>query len=218
MKTINLSLVQLSFALEKRTYTNKKNETKKIKPNINYKFETPGINFACELYVDSEGELGITTINGVNPADSECFYTLEGFNKYEELKGLYGYLAVNYGFIPSSNILDSIAFDTIKSNQNGSFSDLQYDCDTLYFLDYSKIASGLFSNYWDQYIFDKTIVVSFKDILKIDLDVFGNTCYLSIFTKEDIFKVKISISDDKFEALVELKNVINSSILQHKAA
>lgn len=218
MKTITLSLIELGSVLEDGVYTNKRNETKKIRQNVNYKFETPGIDFSCQLYVDSDYELGITTINGINPENCECFYTLEGFDKYKELKGLYGYLAINYGFIPSSNILDSINCDIIKSKNIKKYYNFEYDRDTLYFLDYSEVASKLFSEFFEQGIFDKTITVNFKDILKIDLDIFESICYLSVFTKEDFFQVKIFVLDDKFEALVELKNLINSSILMNKVA
>lgn len=217
MRTIIVDVDNLESIIEKGYYLNKKYEHKKIKKNVNYKLETQGINFSCELYVDSEGELGITTINGKTPDDCECFYTIEGLGD-NEVAGLYGYLAINYGFLSSRNQFEIIFSDTIKSLKNSDFCDLCYDEDTLYFADMTEQATIIYKDY-DNESFDRVVTLSFKDIIQVTLDFINEKAYFSVSSKEDTFTVKIGyIEDETIEQLINLRNQINLSILKNKAA
>ena len=70
MKKVKLSLVDLSSVIEDRTFK-ENNKIKNIKENVNYVFKDEGINFSCELNLDSNGELGITKINGLESVNEK---------------------------------------------------------------------------------------------------------------------------------------------------
>ncbi len=213
MKTITLSLNNLSIVLERGFYFNKKGDTKNISKNVNYKFETPGVDFSCELYLDSEYELGITTINGEQPENCECFYTIEEFGN-ADISGLYYYLAINYGFLPSIEGVNNIFVHSERSN----YCDFAYDNESLYFLDMTQNAAKVLEGIEDKF-YDIVKRVLIKDIILVELDFVEKKAYLSVFTNEENFYIKLGFFyQETIDQIINLRNQINLSILKNRTA
>ncbi len=213
METITLSLNNLSIVLEKGFYFNEKEDMKDIKTNVNYKFETLGVNFSCELYVNNEGELGITTINGKEPETCEFFYSIKEFGN-ADISGLYYYLATNHGFLPSIEYVNNIYVHSEKSN----YCDFAYDQESLYFLDMTptsvKVLEGIEDKFYD--IVKRVLI---KDIILVELDFVNKKAYLSVFTNEESFCIKLGFFyQETIDQIINLRNQINLSILKNKAA
>ncbi len=213
MKKVKLSLVDLSSVIEDRTFK-ENNKIKNIKENVNYVFKDEGINFSCELNLDSKGELGITKINGLEPVNEKCFVCIEDIydNRFDII---YDYFVLNHGFLPSTKNLDLLPSNVILSDML-EFKVLQFCLknENMYFLGVSKEAKELFNNE-REYFYDRVKIVPFEDIVFVGLDIVNKTNYLNIYTKDNRYLVQnVFLSDSDMNKISDLQYKIQYSLIK----
>ncbi len=214
MKEIILSLDHLGLAIEDKGFINEENKFEYLYTNICYKFKKEGVNFSCELYIDNNELIHVTKING---EESEGSVLTIDTKSGADIKNAYNFFAIFYNFLPTSNLLEIFSTASIEINE------IKYEClciekERLYFLGLSEKSTKDIEDFDFPY-YDNVKIIPISDITYISLDYHEISHYLCIATKDNVCNVHSKyLYEEQAEDLITLKNKINISLINNRAA
>ncbi len=209
MEKIILTLDQLGVAIEELHLINEHNRYEKLLQNVCYEFKKEGINFNCELYIDSNNLIHVTKING---EELETELTIDS-ELESDLKNAYNFFAIFYNFLPTINCFE--VFSTAKIDiDNSKYESFCIDKERLYFFGLSEKTEKDIEQS-DITYYDKIKIIPISDITYISLDYYEVMHYLCLSTKYSICNVQSKcLNDCEAEELISLKNRINISLVK----
>lgn len=214
MEPIILSLDHLGLAIEDKGLVNENNEFKLLEINQHYVYFKEGVHFSCELYIDDKDIIHVVEIN--NEKAEGTVLTIDTKSE-SDIKNAYNFFAIFYNFLPTASFLEIFSTASIEINET-KYECLSIEKDRLYFLGLSIKSQKDIEDYDIPY-YDNVKIIPISDITYISLDYHEISHYLCIATKDNVCNVHSKyLYEEQAEDLITLKNKINISLINNRAA